>query len=402
MTAWLTVIGLGEDGLDGISPAARALIDGAELLVGGERHLSKVPDNGTERLSWKGGFHEQVVVLEKHKGKRVVVLASGDPFCYGVGSVLARHYEADEIFTVPAPGAFSLAASRMGWSLPDLESLTIHGRPLETLNRFLFSGLRLLVLSRDGDSPAEVAALLTARGFGPSSITVLEHLGGDLENRLDGTASDWKHKRAADLNTLAIDCRAEAGATLYPRVPGLPEKAFEHDGQITKREVRAATLSALRPMPGQLLWDIGAGSGSVAIEWLRAERMAGATAVERNPVRAAAIARNALNLGVPHLNIVEGDAPEAFEDLEGTPDAVFLGGGVSQANLLPACWERLGPGGRLVANAVTIEAGEHLLAFRRAVGGALTRISVERAGPVGSLSGFKPLMAVTQLAVIKP
>ncbi|MBL6958810.1 MAG: precorrin-6y C5,15-methyltransferase (decarboxylating) subunit CbiE, partial [Rhodospirillales bacterium] len=211
MTAWLTVIGLGEDGLDGISPAARALIDGAELLVGGQRHLSKVPDNGTERLSWKGGFHEQVGVLEKHKDKRVVVLASGDPFCYGVGSVLARHYEADEIFTVPAPGAFSLAASRMGWSLPDLESLTIHGRPLEALNRFLFSGLRLLVLSRDGDSPAEVAALLTARGFGPSSITVLEHLGGDLEKRLDGTASDWKHTRAADLNTLAIDCRAEAG-----------------------------------------------------------------------------------------------------------------------------------------------------------------------------------------------
>jgi len=404
MKPWLTVIGVGDDGLSGLSPAARALVDGAELLVGGERHQAMAPDVSAPRLTWVDGVPKAIDAIAEWRGRRVVVLATGDPMCFGGGTNLGRRFDSTEMVVVPAPGAFSLAAARMVWSLPDVETVTVHGRPLERLNLVIAPDTRLLVLSRDGDTPAQVAALLTERGFGPSTVTVLEHLGGPKERRVDGVAETWNHPRCADLNTLAIECRAGPNAKILPRVPGLPDAVFESDGQLTKREVRAVTIAALAPLAGETMWDVGAGSGSIAIEWLRAapalqtpgRGSARAIAIEHNAGRCATIARNALALGVPQLEVVEAEAPACFETLQRQPDTIFLGGGVSSPGLIEACWEALAPGGRLVANAITIDGEACLIAFRGHHGGELTRIAISRAEPVGRLNAFKPLMEVTQ------
>ena len=401
ITPRITVVGIGEDGLDGLTPKARRLIDEAEVLVGGERHLSKVPVGGEQRIDWDGDFDAAFDKIEKMKDRRVVVLASGDPLHYGVGANIVRRFGIEQVNVIPAPGAFSLAAAAKGWPLADVECLTVHGRALEAVNLHLAPGRRLLVLSWDGETPEKLAQLLTARGFGPSRITVLGNLGGGDETRLEGTAEKWTGKTAPDLNTIAVECVAGDGADVLSRVPGLPDDAFEHDGLITKREVRAATLARLMPLPDQVLWDVGAGSGAVAIEWLRAEPSAVALAVERNSKRAAVIGRNAQNLGVPRLTVIEGEAPAALKGLEPLPDAVFVGGGVSVPGLLEACWDALSPGGRLVANGVTLEAEQRLLSFRNEFGGDLTRMAVSRAAPVGRLHTFRPLKQVTQLIAIK-
>ena len=404
MSARITVVGIGEDGLDGLTPKARGLIDEAEVLVGGERHLSKVPLGGEQRIDWDGDFDAAFDKIEKMKDRRVVVLASGDPLHYGVGANIVRRFGADQVNVIPAPGAFSLVAADLGWPLADVKCLTVHGRALEAVTLYLTPGRRLLVLSWDGETPEKLAGLLTTRGFGPSRITVLGNLGGDDETRTEGTAEKWTGETVPDLNTIAVECVAGDGADVLSRVPGLPDDAFEHDGLITKSEVRAATLARLMPLPGQTLWDVGAGSGAVAIEWLRAEPSAKAFAVERDPKRAAVIARNAANLGVPELKIVEGEAPGILSGIETVPDAVFVGGGVSVPGLLEACWDALSPGGRLVANGVTLEAEQRLLFFQNEFGGDLTRMAVSRAapvGPVGRLHTFQPLKQVTQLVTIK-
>jgi len=404
MKPWLTVIGVGDDGLTGLNPSARALVDGAELLVGGDRHQAMVPETSATRLTWADGLPKAMDAIAEWRGRRVVVLATGDPMCFGGGANLSRRFDPAEMVVVPAPGAFSLAAARMVWSLPDVETATVHGRPLEILNLVIAPDLRLLVLSRDGDTPARVAALLSERGFGPSTVTVLEHLGGPKERRVEGIAETWKHSRCADLNTLAIECRAGPDARILPRVPGLPDAVFESDGQLTKREVRAVTIAALAPLPGEVMWDVGAGSGSIAIEWLRAapaQRTAGrgsarAIAIEHNAERCATIARNALALGTPQLEVIEAEAPGCFEGLQQAPNTVFLGGGVSNPGLIEACWRALAPGGRLVANAITMEGEARLIEFRGRHGGELARIAISRAEPVGRLNAFKPLMEVTQ------
>jgi len=402
MSAWITVIGIGEDGVEGLSAARIALIEGAEVLIGGERHHCKVENSKAEALDWGQGFDQALNEIEARRGKNIVVLASGDPMNFGVGSVLVRAFGEEAVIIHPAPGAFSLAAARMGWSIPDVECLTIHGRPLETVNKYLLPGARLLILTRDGDSPAEVASLLKEKGYGDSRISVLEHLGGDKENRLEGNAASWSHPRAQDLNTLAIECVAGTDVTPLSRAPGLPDDAFENDGQLTKREVRAATLAQLQPLAGQVLWDIGAGSGSISIEWLRLGGHRRAIAIEKNPGRIAAMKRNAANLGAANLKIIEGDFLELKDDLDYQPDAIFIGGGTSDMNLLTSAWAALKPGGRMVINVVSIEAEHTLLAFRREVGGELSRISVERAAPIGRLSAFRPLMSVTQFVARKP
>lgn len=403
MTApWLTVVGIGEDGLDGLGARARKAVDAADVLAGGRRHLDLVPSAKAEKIAWGKDFTTSVAELKKHKGKQVVVLASGDPMNYGAGAVVARTFLASEIDILPAPGAFSLAAARMAWSLPDTETFTVHGRPVEVLNRHLAPGLRLLILSENAGTPARIATLLTAAGYGPSRIAVLERLGGAEERRIDGTAEAWPHAPGADLNTVAVECIAGPQAKIWPRVPGLPEEAFEHDGQITKREVRAATLARLMPLPGQVLWDIGAGSGAVAIEWLRAEPSAKAVAVERDAERLKRIERNARNLGVPELTIVAGAAPNILRALAPKPDAVFVGGGVGAPSMLDACWQALSSGGRLVANAVTLEGQAALTEFQAKHGGDLARLSVARAKTVGATrTAMKPLMDVLQLAVTK-
>ena len=397
MSPWITVIGIGEDGLEGLSAARLDQINAADVLIGGARHHGKVDNPEAEVLDWGKGFDTALKEIEKRKGKNIVVLGSGDPMNYGIGAVLVRHFGTDAVIIHPAPGAFSLAAARMGWSIPDTETLTIHGRPLETLNRYVMPGARLLVLTQDGDTPAKVARLLTEKGYGESRITVLEHLGGSKENKLEGTAATWNFERAADLNTLAIDCIAGIDAPALSRTPGLPDEVFENDGQLTKREVRAATLAQLQPLPGQVLWDIGAGSGSISIEWLRLGGHRRAIAIERNPERVAAIKRNADTLGTPDLIVVEGDFDVVKGDLKYQPDAIFVGGGASSPQLLKAAWTALNRGGRFVVNAVSIEAEQALLAFRAEFGGDLSRLSIERAGPIGSLSVFRPLITVTQL-----
>ena len=407
---WITVVGIGDDGVDGLAPAVRALIDGAELLVGGARHQAMVAQTPAERLTWEGGVHRAAEVIARWRGRRVVVLATGDPMWFGGGANLARIFGPEEMTVIPHPGAFSLAAARMLWPLADVECVSVHSRPFETLNLFIQPGARLLVLSRDGDTPARAAALLVERGFGPSTITVLEHLGGPEERRYEGIAETWDHSRAADLNTLAIECWAGPRPRLLPRVPGLPDEMFESDGQLTKREVRAVTIAALAPQPGDVLWDVGAGSGSIAIEWLRAlicwrgsgGGEARAVAIERDDRRCATIARNAAMLGVPQLRIVNAVAPDVFANIEGSPDAIFVGGGAARAGLLDRCWDILPSGGRLIANAVSLEAGARLLEFRRRHGGEMIRIAIARAAPVGRLTGLRALMDVTQYAGAKP
>ena len=401
MTPWLAIVGLGEDGLEGLTPAARALVESAEVLVGGERHLAMVPEDGRARLTWTSPLKLLVEEILERRDQRICVLATGDPMAYGIGVTLAKRLPREEMTIIPAPSAFSLAAARLGWSLAETDQLTLHGRPLALLNAYLQPGARLLILSEDGTTPAQVAGVLRERGYGESIITLLEHMGGPKEMIAEGTAADWGEGRTADLNTLAVHCRAGAEAALLPRTPGLPDDAFRHDGQLTKREVRAATLAALAPVPGQRMWDVGAGCGSIAIEWMRAAWEARAVAIERNPDRLALIAANAAALGTPKLKVVAGEAPAALEGLD-PPDAVFIGGGATTEGLFEACWQALRPGGRLVANAVTLEGEQTLVRWRSEVGGDLTRIAVSRAEPVGPFTGWRPLMPVTQFRVTKP
>ena len=400
MERWLSIVGLGESGLDDLPDRARALVDGAEVLVGGARHFAMLGDDDRERIPWRSPLLDVVADIKALRGKPVCVLATGDPMFFGIGVTLARVVPLSEMIIVPAPSAFSLVCARLGWPMAEVETITLHGRPLELLNAYLQPGARLLILSDDGRTPAQVAKALAARNYGPSRMWVFAHMDGKSEKLTEGTAATWRARKIADLNTIAVECVAEAGATLLPRVPGLPDDAFAHDGQITKRAVRAATLAALAPVSGQLLWDVGAGSGAIAIEWMRAAPGARAIAVEREPKRLKRIAENAKELGVPGIEIVAGEAPAALDGLD-PPDAIFVGGGTGDDGLLEACWAALPPGGRLVANVVTLEGEEALLRWRVRTGGELARIAVSHATPVGRLTGWRPLRAVTQLAAVK-
>jgi len=400
MTPWLAVIGMGEDGPAGLSPAARALLAEAQVLVGGARHLAMIPEDGRERLAWPSPLAALVDEILARRGTRVCVVATGDPMHYGIGVTLAKRVPIEEMTIVPAPSAFALACARLGWPVAEVASLTLHGRPVELIHGAIRPGARLIILCNDGATPAQVAAALRARGYGASPMTVFEHMGGPRERRVDGTADAWRDAPVADFNTLAVACAAEPDAPVLPLVPGLPDTAFQSDGQLTKREVRAATLAALAPVPGQILWDVGAGCGSVAIEWLRAAPGGRAVAIERAAARRALIAGNAAALGVPGIEIVPGDAPEALAGLA-PPDAVFVGGGVATPGVRAACWEALGPGGRLVANAVTVEGEAALAQWRGETEGELVRIAVARAAPLGARLGWRPLMPVTQLRALK-
>ncbi len=400
MTPWLSIVGFGEDGLEGLAPAARAAFDQAEVLIGSERIFAMVPEDGRERLSWPSPLGALVEKIVARRGQRVCVLATGDPLHYGIGVKLASRVPIEEMTIVPALSAYSLACARLGWNRAEVETLSLHGRPLEPLHPALQPGAKLLLLGTGAETPAKVAGLLCARGYGPSRIVVFEHMGGPRERRHEGRAENWDVAGVAEFNTVAVDCVAGPGAALLPRTPGLPDAAFRHDGQMTKREVRAITLAALAPVPGQLLWDVGAGAGSVAIEWLRSDPRCRAIAIERAPDRIALIAGNAAALGVPGLDIVEGEAPAALEGLA-PPDAVFLGGGVRTPGVFETAWAALKPGGRLVANAVTIEGAAALTRWYGEHDGELVGIAISRAGPVGGASALRPMMPVTQLRLVK-
>jgi precorrin-6B C5,15-methyltransferase / cobalt-precorrin-6B C5,C15-methyltransferase len=396
LVATITVIGIGADGWDGLSPAAHEALASAEVVLGSERQLALLPPSDARRLAWPSPMTPAVEpMLAKHAGRRVCVLASGDPMLFGIGGTLARL--GVDFHLLPHPSSVSLACARLGWPVEDVEVVSLVGRPVESL--LMLPDRRVLVLSAGADTPWQVAELLRARGFGPSPMTVLEDLGGPGERRHDGTAATWSEYVGA-LNVIALDCRLAPGVSPLGRVPGLPDDAYDHDGQLTKREVRAITLAALVPLPGQLLWDVGAGSGSVAIEWLRTHPTCRAVAFESRAERVSRIAGNARALGVPGLTVVHGKAPEALA-YQPAPDAVFVGGGVSTDGVLSACWAALRVGGRLVANAVTLESEAVLTRWQSSVGGNLTRIEISRAAPVGGFTGWKPMMPVTQWEVEK-
>jgi len=397
---WLTVVGMGEDGLAGLNAEALSALEAADLVVGSKRLLAKAPGFGAERREWPSPFDPLIDELMKHRGGHVVVLATGDPLNYGVGRKILQRIPVAEVRIIPNVSALSLAAARMGWSLPDCDTLTVHGRSPANVEPFIQPDARLILLTDGDESVRDVARRLQRRGFGESPMTALEALGGPDERCIDFTADRVPKTPFGALLTLAVTCRAAADAQVLARVPGLPDTAFEHDGQITKREVRAATLAALSPAPDQLLWDVGAGSGAVAIEWMRASRAARAIAFERNPERLAAIARNADRLGAPRLEIVAGCVPDTLAG-HLAPDAVFLGGAVADEAVFDAAWAALKPGGRLVANAVTLEAEAALIARQARHGGELVRIAVEELAAIGAHRALRPRMAVLQWRVMK-
>ncbi|SFF50742.1 precorrin-6Y C5,15-methyltransferase (decarboxylating) [Methylobacterium sp. yr596] len=398
---WLAVVGIGEDGRAGLSPAASAALDGAGLVIGGRRHLELAGPLSAETLAWPSPLSDAYPAILARRGQPTCVLATGDPFHYGVGAELARLVPAGEIVAYPQPSAFSLAAARLGWPLAEVACLTLHGRALERVIPHLQPGARLLVLSWDGSTPKKLAALMSERGFARSRLTVLEAMGGPRERRRTGLAATFSQDEIDPLNTIAVEVVAEPDARVIPLSPGLDDAWFESDGQLTKAEIRAVTLSALRPRAGQLLWDVGAGSGSIGIEWCLRHPANRAVAIEAREERAGRIRRNARALGVPDLQVVVGRAPDSLAGLP-APDTAFIGGGVSDPALVAAVLAALPRGGRLVANAVTLESEALLLRCHAEHGGTLRRLSIARAEPVGHLTGWRTAMPVTQWALAKP
>jgi precorrin-6B C5,15-methyltransferase / cobalt-precorrin-6B C5,C15-methyltransferase len=398
MKVWLHIIGIGEDGLDGLTADARTCIVSADYIVGGKRHHALIGDCSATRINWPSPFNALTTKLNELRGKRVVILATGDPLWFSVGNRLAACFNASELAFYPHVSAFQLAASALGWALQDINCLSVHGRPIERIKPQLQQGRRLLLLTSNGQAVSNIAALLTEAGFGPSKLVALSHLGGADQARVDGLAGNWAHE-VPDLNTLAIECIAAPDAQVFPVGYGLPDDAFSHDGTMTKQEVRAVTLAKLVPMPNALLWDVGCGCGSVAVEWMRAASGARAIGIEAREDRRAMAKANALNLGGFDLPLIAGTAPGALKDLE-APDAIFIGGGLS-AEVFDLCLAALKPMGRLVCNAVTLGSEQVLLEKYAVHGGSLSKLQFAQATPLGGQMGWKPAMPVTQYSLVK-
>jgi precorrin-6B C5,15-methyltransferase / cobalt-precorrin-6B C5,C15-methyltransferase len=393
---WLSIIGIGEDGVEGLSRAARDLVAGAELVVGGARHLRLADALITgERLVWPSPLHGAFPAIIARRGRPVAVLASGDPFNFGVGKQIAALVGSDEMLCVPQPSAFSLAAARLGWAQQDVAAVSLHGRAVEGLVRHLQPGARILALSWDGGTPRKVAALLAANGFGESLVFVLEAMGGPDERVRRQQADNFALADVGALNVVGVEVVAGPGSRVIGLAPGIDDSTYESDGQLTKREVRAVTLAALAPRQGELLWDVGLGAGSVAIEWLLRHPSLRAIGVEEREERAARARRNALALGAPELEVVVGRAPEALAGLA-RPDAVFIGGGLTDAGVFDAAWDALKPGGRFVANAVTLESEALLRGYFQRHGGELVRIEIARAEKLGGFHSWRSALPVVQ------
>jgi precorrin-6B C5,15-methyltransferase / cobalt-precorrin-6B C5,C15-methyltransferase len=401
MKKWLTIIGMGEDGFEGLSASARLALENAKHVVGSKRLLGFLATCRAQMHEWPQPFSAVVQQIKPLRGEETVILATGDPMNFGAARKILEFIAIEEVTIIPHISAFSLAAARKGWSLPDCDCFTIHGRPAANLEMFIQPEARLIVLTQDSTSIAECVRRLVARGFENSIMTVLENLGGAGETIATFKANEMPPRAWSDLNTLAIHCIASPHAKLWSRVAGLPDDAFEHDGQITKREVRAATLAALAPAPDQMLWDIGAGSGSVSIEWMRSTRGCEAIAIEADANRCVAMARNADALGAPRLKIVAGGAPAALVGLA-APHAVFVGGGICDEGVFDVAWSFLKASGRLVANTVTLEGDARMIALQGKHGGELVRMDVSTLAKVGELRALRPRMSVLQWRVQKP
>ncbi|SNY50009.1 precorrin-6y C5,15-methyltransferase (decarboxylating) subunit CbiE [Paractinoplanes atraurantiacus] len=389
----VTVVGIGAGGFDDLSRTQVRALTEARVILGSRRQLDLLPSSvAATRVEWPSPLVPALPGLfEEHAGPGVCVLASGDPMFHGIGATLVRVLGASRVRVLPHPSSVSLAAARLGWPLASVEVVSLVTQPVDALRRSLNPGRKILVLSRDASTPAAVAALLSSAGFSSASLTVLSQLGGRFE-RITSDISD-----ADPLNVVAIDCGAGPSSSL---APGLPDSSYVSDGQLTKREVRAVTMSVLAPVPGALLWDVGAGSGSIGIEWMRSHPSCRAIAVESHDSRAATIETNAAALGVPGLQVVCGSAPGALEGLP-TPDTIFIGGGLTRDGVLEACLAALRPGGRLVANAVTVESEAFLAAAYAKHGGEMTRVAINRASPVGGFTGWRAMMPVTIWSVTR-
>lgn len=404
---WLNIIGIGEDGVQGLSSSARTVLENAEIIIGGDRHHALSASITAQRIKWPHPFDALIEQIKSLRDKRLVILATGDPLWFSVGARIATAIPKSEICFHPQLSAFQWASARMGWSLADVETLTAHGRPAEQIIPYLWHNARLLILTAGSETPGQIARLLDQRGFGASVLTVFGSLGGEVESRFEATASEWAGADPTSnlpaFNTLAVQCLGGPIPALS-RLPGLPDEAFLHDGMLTKRAVRAVTLSRLMPARGEVLWDIGTGCASVAIEWMRAAPDSGAVGFDSHQDRLEMARENSVTLGVPRLTLIEGRVPESFDAIPeptGTqidlrnPHAVFIGGGLTR-ELAQFCIQRLPERGRIVANAVTLESEMVLNSLNAECGGELTRIAVEHASPVGRLRGWRPAMTVTQ------
>lgn len=443
MIAWLHIVGVGEGGVGELPAPTRLLVSFAETVIGPARFLAGVdpvaashphpelanPErvqkasleavaralldeagddapmrdagDGRTLIEWQPPLENMIDQVLALRGSPTVVLATGDPIWFGIGATLARELDSEEFVIHPHVSAFQLAAARLHWPLQHVATISLHGRPAGAIHPHVLPGNRILALTSDATTAHHVAQMLVARGYGQSLMTALENLGGPDE-RITGTAAEFFDAEAiGDFYVLGVDCVADLSAPLLPPVAGLPDAAFVSDGQLTKRDLRAATIARLAPFPGALLWDVGAGCGSVAVEWMRAARDAGAIAFEREGERLQMMAVNAAALGVPALRIENGDAPQSFAGMP-APDAIFLGGGVADEVLFEACWEALKPGGRLVANAVTLDGEAALYARHARFGGELVRIDVGVLDQVGAHRVLRPRLPVTQWAVTKP
>ncbi|MET7771045.1 precorrin-6y C5,15-methyltransferase (decarboxylating) subunit CbiE [Nocardia sp. NPDC005366] len=401
----IVVAGIGADGWDGLGRAAKREIAGCEVLFGSARQLALIPEGVSGRRErWPSPLVPALPgLLEGNAGSRIGVLASGDPMYYGIGVTLARILGAGALRVFPQPSSASLACARLGWPLAEIPVVSVVGRPLETVLPELFDGRRMLVLSADETTPASIAALLRDNGFGASTMTVLEQLGGPAERVEAGVAGRWRRAEGDPLNIVAVECVGDPGRLRATRLPGLPDEIYSGDGQLTKSEVRALTLAALAPAPGELLWDIGGGSGTIAIEWCRTHPACRAVTFERHEARRRQIAGNAVALGVPQI-VVRGAAPAELDAMpaeSASPDAIFVGGGLTQDGLLETCWSQLRHGGRLVANAVTAESESLLLTWANAYGGELRKFQIYRAEPLGGFTTWRPQLPVTQWSVRK-
>jgi precorrin-6B C5,15-methyltransferase / cobalt-precorrin-6B C5,C15-methyltransferase len=396
---WLSIVGVGEDGLDGLSPAASRVLAQASFVIGGARHLALLQPIAGTAVAWPSPFERGIEIVKARRGSPTCVVASGDPFLYGVGATLASHIPPEEMICFPAPSSLSLAAARLGWPLQDCEVVSLHGRPLERIVPHLRPNARVLALSWDGATPEKLAHLLVTRKFEKSRLVVMTALGGPRESVYDTRARDFEPKSVDPLNVVAIEVEDAPNSGLYlPLTSGLPDDWFEHDGQITKRAIRAITLSALAPWPGAILWDVGAGSGAIGIEWMLAHPRNRAFSIETNLDRAARIRRNAASLGTPNLTVVEGDAREVMKNLP-SPDAIFVGGG--GVTLIDAAWRLLPSKRRFVANAVTMETQAALAERQKALGGELISIAVSYPESVGSYQSWRPATPIVQWATLK-
>lgn len=391
----IVVVGIGADGWSGLGDGAREAVFSADEVVGSRRQLDLLPADVGATRPWPSPIDPLIEDIVARRAGTTCVLASGDPMLHGIGATFVRRAGAARVRVHPHPSAFSIACARLGWPAAEVELVSAVARPPEVLVRALQVRRRIVAYVTGGHGAAELARVLRDRGLGASRFVVLEQLGGPAEEIHDSTAENWGDREADPLHAVAVEVAADGQAMTYPRVPGLPDAAYASDGQLTKRHVRAATLAALAPAPGELLWDVGAGSGSIAVEWLRAEATARAVALEVRSDRAARIEANALSLGVPELEVRIGRAPEALADLP-APDAVFIGGGITTPGLLACCWAALRPGGRLVANTVTLEGEQRVATAWVAHGGTLTRIEIAHAEPVGGFTGWRGQMPVVQ------